>query len=133
MEEITQALIGLVVAVLCFLIKSVMNYINVKANSIKNEANRNLAVESVKQLDDLVYKTVSAIEVSIGSAMKEALEDGRITKEEILALKDKARESVLSGLKVDFLEACSEIVGNVDEYVDSQIENALADIKNKLK
>ncbi len=129
---IVMGLFSLALAGVTYCFTMLASKIKAQTLNIKNEEIRNVATNSLKQLDELVYKTVSSVEVEVGAEIRQAVSDGRVSKDELLALKDVAKNDVLLGLKPEFIDACGSIVGDVDKYVQNEIERVLGVIKGKI-
>ena len=129
-QTVVTGLFSLLLAGITYCFAMLANKIKAQTVLIKNEDIRSISENALKQLDELIYKSVLSVEVTVGTKLKQDLADGKIDKSEILALKDVVKEEVLAGLKPEFISACSNVVGSVEQYISMQIENALSEIKN---
>lgn len=131
-QTVVAGLFSLALAGITYCFTMLANKIKAQTELIKNEEIRKISENALLQLDSLIYKSVASIELSIGAQLKQDLADGKIDRNEVLALKDIAKNEVLAGLKPDFIDACSNVVGDVEKYISAMIEVKLQEIKDEI-
>lgn len=77
------------------------------------------------RLGDIIQTVVDDINQSV----KQAASDGKLTKEEALALKDLAVSRVFAQIPPDLAAVLDKTVGDLRAWVDSKIEQAVYEAK----
>lgn len=101
-------------------------------SKIKDENLRKVFNNALERVGVMVYNGVKATEVSVGAKMKEMLADGKIDKDEILALKDVVRTEVLDTMSEQLKKDVSLGISDLDTYINQLIEIKLDEIKKEI-
>ena len=133
MEEqitiVTQSLASGVALILITLIglatNKVINYIKLKTN---NEA----IDKALNRLEKNVEVATNGLTSIANGKLRQALADGKITKEELDGLIKDIHDEVLLGLKQDTLDNIAVGIGDIDTYVNSLTKSILDQIANKV-
>ena len=133
MENLTEGLFLLLLGFITYGCKAVIDFAKSKTQLIDDERQRSIIDNALNRLNDLVFGGVRAMEVSVASELRKAVKDGKVDRSELLKLKDVVRNEVLAGMNNDMKSAIELGVGEIDGYVNTLIENALADIKGKIE
>ncbi len=131
--NLTEGLFLLLLGFITYGCKAVIDFAKSKTQLIDDERQRSIIDNALNRLNDLVFGGVRAMEVSVASELREAVKDGKVDRSELLKLKDVVRNEVLAGMNNDMKSAIELGVGEIDGYVNTLIENALADIKGKIE
>ena len=133
MENLTEGLFLLLLGFITYGCKAVIDFAKSKTQLIDDERQRSIIDNALNRLNNLVFGGVRAMEVSVASELRKAVKDGKVDRSELLKLKDVVRNEVLAGMNNDMKSAIELGVGEIDGYVNTLIENALADIKGKIE
>ena len=131
--NLTEGLFLLLLGFITYGCKAVIDFAKSKTQLIDDERQRSIIDNALNRLNDLVFGGVRAMEVSVASELRKAVKDGKVDRSELLKLKDVVRNEVLAGMNNDMKSAIELGVGEIDGYVNTLIENALADIKGKIE
>lgn len=131
--NLTEGLFLLLLGFITYGCKIAIDFAKSKTQLIDDERQRSIIDNALNRLNDLVFGGVRAMEVSVASELREAVKDGKVDRNELLKLKDVVRNEVLAGMNADMKNAIELGVGEIDGYVNTLIENALADIKGKIE
>lgn len=115
------------------LAKKGVDWVTEKIQSIKDEKIRQNLEDAVSKLESIVTTTVTALQQSLGDDIKESIAkgDGTYTKEDLLALKDKALETIKSQLTTATTELLSTAYTDLDGLVNNLIEAAVRKLKSE--
>nr|DAX85678.1 MAG TPA: hypothetical protein [Caudoviricetes sp.] len=131
--NLTEGLFLLLLGFITYGCKAVIDFAKSKTQLIDDERQRSIIDNALNRLNNLVFGGVRAMEVSVASELRKAVKDGKVDRNELLKLKDVVRNEVLAGMNNDMKSAIELGVGEIDGYVNTLIENALADIKGKIE
>lgn len=131
--NLTEGLFLLLLGFITYGCKVVIDFAKSKTQLIDDERQRSIIDNALNRLNNLVFGGVRAMEVSVASELRKAVKDGKVDRSELLKLKDVVRNEVLAGMNNDMKSAIELGVGEIDGYVNTLIENALADIKGKIE
>ena len=131
--NLTEGLFLLLLGFITYGCKAVIDFAKSKTQLIDDERQRSIIDNALNRLNNLVFGGVRAMEVSVASELRKAVKDGKVDRSELLKLKDVVRNEVLAGMNNDMKSAIELGVGEIDGYVNTLIENALADIKGKIE
>lgn len=137
MEEIVQdILVNVVLAVIMLLSSFALYYIR-KATAklaaetalIGNEDQRQLIQDAIGRLDDVATKTVMTIEQTTAKELRQAVKDGRVDKEEMRKLSEKAYWDIVGTLKPEYISVLESTVGDLERYIQNTIESKVLALK----
>ena len=141
MAEIQQALQALLttvgVAVLSALAVILVQGVNIakewaltKSEGIADDNARKLVNDAVIKVNEIVSAVVMSIEQEEKQEILKAMEDGRVTRDELVALKDVAITRVKSQLLPETMELLEESFGDVTEYISDKVSQQVFALKN---
>lgn len=107
--------------------------IQAETNKIEDESIRNIVNSTLGQVQDLVFKNVVAVEQTSKKVILDSISDGKITKEELLTLKDEVYKNVIEQMNEDSLAIITSQFDNVNSYINVLIENELARLKGQVE
>lgn len=84
-----------------------------------------LLAHATNVIDDIV----NALNDTYKKELLEATSDGKLTEDEKKLLLEKGKELVYSEIPENVMEELSEIVGDMEEWVRTKIENSVTDAK----
>ena len=131
--NLTEGLFLLLLGFITYGCKAVIDFAKSKTQLIDDERQRSIIDNALNRLNNLVFGGVRAMEVSVASELRKAVKDGKVDRNELLKLKDVVRNEVLVGMNNEMKSAIELGVGEIDGYINTLIENALADIKGKIE
>lgn len=141
MAEIQQALQALLttvgVAALSALAVILVQGVNIakewalrKIEGIADDNARKLVNDAVIKVNEIVSAVVMSIEQEEKQEILKAMEDGRVTRDELVALKDVAITRVKSQLLPETMELLEESFGDVTEYISDKVSQQVFALKN---
>jgi enoyl-CoA hydratase/carnithine racemase len=129
LTTIIIAAIGLLGAYALSLIKQATEKIKAETNKINDETQRKLVQDALDRVSNLAQKTVQKIEQTSAAAVREAVKDGKVNREELLALGKTAFDEVYGQLSADTVELISTQVVDIQAYVEAVIEAEVLKLK----
>ena len=137
-DFIMTACTGILAVLSGFLIalaKKGVEWVTEKIQSIKDEKLRKDVESAVAKLESVVLTTVTSLQQTLGDDIKESLEkgDGVFTKDDLIALKDQAVETVKHQLTQSTTELLSTAYEDLDTLIKDLIEAAVREVKMKDK
>lgn len=141
MAEIQQALQALLttvgVAVLSALAVILVQGVNIakewaltKIKGIADDNARKLVNDAVIRVNEIVSAVVMSIEQEEKQEILKAMEDGNVTRDELVALKDVAINRVKTQLLPETMELLEESFGDVTEYISDKVSQQVFALKN---
>ena len=139
-NEFIQILLGLAIVVIgtagAYAITSIAAFYKSKRDQILEDLestklfkNNDIAKDALKFIDSIIFNVVSELDDTIKKDLLKATEDGKLTDEEKTMLKNKALELVKSQISDPIKEAATVLVGDIDSYISTVIENQVTEIK----
>jgi vacuolar-type H+-ATPase subunit H len=129
LTTIIIAAIGLLGAYALSLIKQATAKIKAETNKINDETQRKLVQDALDRVSNLAERTVQKIEQTSASAIREAVKDGKIDREELLALGKTAFDEVYGQLSIDTVELLNTEIVDVQAYIQAVIESEVLKLK----
>lgn len=86
--------------------------------------------DAVSKAADLVESVVTSLEQEEKQEILEAMADGKVTKDELYKLKDKAVSKVTSQLGAGSVKILEEAFGNITEYIGDLVSKQVYTLKN---
>lgn len=106
---------------------------NAKYNNqkIEDEKKRELLDNAIDRVNNLIKNSVIATNETLGNSIRKDLEDGKIDKEELYALKDVVMKDVLGQITNDTKSLLSTEIKDLNAYIGNNIEVILKELKDK--
>lgn len=145
MEELksvlNQTLISIGIACITFLgayatvyIKKCTDKLILETEKIKDDQSRELVIEALYRLDDVAEKTVSAIEQTTASVLRNNFNlDKKIKKEELEKLAVGAYNKIVMTLEPEYVRVLNDSLGDFKGYVENTIEDKVRQLKEQQK
>lgn len=143
-EELQPALITLCVTILSgaiavvgayvtLYLRKIMVKLQAETNKITNDVEKQLAQDSLARINDLIFQSVLATQVTIVEGLKNASEDGKLNKEDAEKIAESVKKQVLEQLTPDIVNSVKTQINDLDAYINSRIEVELTKVKKELK
>lgn len=131
---LATGLLGVVSAALIALAKKGFDLMSEKIDGLKNEHARLTFAEALNNLNTIVTTTVTALQQTLGDEIRKSIEnnDGVYTREDLLALKDKALTAVKSQLSDAAKKAIQSVYNDLDDFISDLIEAKVRELKESL-
>ena len=109
---IVMSIIGLL---LSWALLELKNYLKSK---IKNEA----ALTALNTVDNIVQTVVADVRATVKADLERAREDGKVTKEEGIQIKNHALERINALVPAELKKSLGPMIANFEKYISSKIE-----------
>lgn len=133
LAEIVILLIGLVCAYITLYLAKAAQRLQEETRKIKSQAASEAAANAIARVTDVARTVVEEFEQTVAGDLRQAVKDGKVSRDELLALGTKARDKVLSTLSTETVEALKATVGDVQGYITSLIESQVRQVKMQSK
>lgn len=113
------------------LAKKGVNWVSAKIDAVKDENIRERALDAVDKLETIVNTTVISLQQTLGDDIKTSIlnNDGKYTREDLLALKDKAVSDVEHQLTSSTVELLGTIYPDVHKMIEDLVEMSVRNLK----
>lgn len=143
-SEFIQILLGLAIVVIgaagAYAISVIASYYKSKKDQIigqiesnKYIKNNELAREALRIIESIVSNVVEELDDTVKKEILKATEDGKLTDEEKTNLKNTAMDLIKSEISDPVKEAASSIIGDLNNYISTLIENRVTQLKEEKK
>ena len=140
-NEFIQILLGLAIVLIgtagAYAITTIASFYKSKRDQILEDIestkffkNNDIAKSALTFINSIISNVVTELDDTVKKDLLKATEDGKLTDEEKAMLKNKAIELVKSQISDPIKEAVSILVGDIDSYIGTVIENQVTDLKN---
>jgi hypothetical protein len=140
--DFIQILLGLAIVVIgaagAYAISVIASYYKTKKDQIigqienhKFVKDNELAKDALRTIDMIVSNVVSELDDTIKKEILKATEDGKLTDSEKEMLKTKAMDLIKSEISEPVKEAASSIIGDLNNYISTLIENRVTELKEE--
>lgn len=127
--ELKELAITVLVAVLSLGSAYALAYIRRAKEALDARIDHELADRALERVAYLAEVAVLAAESTTAAALRQAVAEGRVSRDELLALGRQVVEQVLSQLDDEVRMALAETVGDIRRYVEDIVEATLARLK----
>ena len=142
MELIQEALLSLLSAVVIGAIgllttyatsyfKQAMKKVKAQTEKLSDENQKQLVNDALDRTSTIVEKTIVAANETLVKEVTAATEDNKITKEDGERILASVKSDVLSQLSDDAKELLSTEIGDLELYIEKEVETTLAKLKGK--
>ncbi len=122
LTNIFLGLLALVGAYILYFIRLVTSYLKQKINSSKFD-------EVIKQIDKLAETTVKSIEQTTAKELRQAVKDGKISKDELESLSNEAFAKIIEELQPEYFDLLKDNITNAENYILDVIEQKVLELK----
>ena len=127
-QELQTTLIQLLIAILPILTTFIVRLLNLKSNEIKELTKNSKLDKYVDYAADIIKKSVIAVNQIFVDKLKE---QNGFTPEKQKEAFELAKKKILSMLNEDAKKALTMIYGDLNTFLDSQIEATVNSLKNQ--
>ncbi len=122
LTNIFLGLLALVGAYILYFIRLITSYLKQKINSSKFD-------EVIKQIDKLAETTVKSIEQTTAKELRQAVKDGKISKDELESLSSEAFTKIIEELQPEYFDLLKDNITNAENYILDVIEQKVLELK----
>ena len=131
---VLAGVLSLLAAFLVACAKKGFNWLSAKVDKINDDKAKDTLKLAISSLDTIVNTTVTSLQQSLGDDIKKSLQDGdgKYTREDLLALKDQALETINHQLTDSAKEALSSVYSDLNSYIGDLIDSKVRELKTGL-
>lgn len=127
--ELRELAVTVLVALLSLGATYILAYIRRAKEALDQRIDHELADRALERVAYLAEVAVLAAEGTTAAALRQAVAEGRASREELVALGRQVVEQVLTQLDAEARQALAETIGDVRRYVEQLIEATLERLK----
>ena len=127
-QEMQTVLVQLLIAIIPILSAFIVRLLNLKSNEIKQHTKNSKLDKYVDYAADIIKKSVIAVNQIFVDKLKE---QNGFTPEKQKEAFELAKKKILSMLNEDAKKALTMIYGDLNTFLDSQIEATVNSLKNQ--
>ena len=127
-QELQTTLIQLLIAILPILTTFIVRLLNMKSNEIKELTKNSRLDKYIDYVADIIKKSVIAVNQTFVEKLKE---QGNFTIEKQKEAFELAKKKILSMLNEDAKKALTMIYGDLNTFLDAQIEATVNNLKKQ--
>lgn len=127
-QELQEVLVQLLIAILPILSAFIIRLLNLKSNEIKQLTKNSKLDKYIDYAADIIKKSVIAVNQTFVEKLKE---QGAFTPEKQKEAFELAKKKILSMLNEDSKKVLKSIYGDLNTFLDSQIEATVNNLKIK--
>jgi acyl-coenzyme A synthetase/AMP-(fatty) acid ligase len=127
--ELRELAVTVLLALLSLGATYVLAYIRRAKEALDARIDHELADRALERVTYLAEVAVLAAESTTAAALRQAVAEGRASREELVALGRQVVEQVLTQLDAEARQALAETIGDVRRYVEQLIEATLERLK----
>lgn len=129
---VLTGVIGILGAYARLTLKKIELRVDAETAKIEDEKTRNMVELAFNSVKDVVTNAVITAETTTVAQIKQANEDGKLTKEDGQKVLSQVKETVSAQISTDTKDALTTVIGSFDDYVEQLIHAQLAQITGKL-
>lgn len=128
---VVTGVLSVLAGFLIALVKKGFNWLTEKINLLQDEKLKSDASSAIATLETIVTTTVTSLQQTFGDDIKKSLaeNDGKYTKEDLLALKNQAIETVKYQLTDSTTELLNQIYSDLDTFIGDLVEVSVRSLK----
>ena len=127
--RVVEALLPLLALLVTVAIGYLTILLRAQAEKVKNETARASLIAAIAEAERVAVDAVTATQQVLVNGLKEASEDGKLTKEEAAEAMRMAVEYLQSHLTPGALQILQAAYGPIEEWIESYLEAKLAQQK----
>lgn len=131
---LVTALLGILSGYLIALAKRGFDWVSEKIVNLKDDRASKVLINAIDNLHEIVDTTVCSIQQSLAKEIRDSIAagDGKYTREDLVALADKAYSSVMLQLTSASKEALTTAYADLESYVRDLIEAKVLELKGEI-
>jgi len=123
------SILGLMAAYATVYINRAAIKVRAETAQIKDQQQRDLIWMATSRLEEVAKITVSKIEQTVAGKLRQAVKDGKVNREELVALGKKAYDEVLKTVEPQVVKVLKDNLGDLKTYLESTIEAEVKRLK----
>jgi hypothetical protein len=127
--RVVEALLPLLALLVTVAVGYLVSLLRVQAEKVKNETARASLIAAIAEAERVAVDAVQATNQVLVDGLREASEDGKLTKEEAAEAMRMAVEYLQSHLTPGALQILQAAYGPIEEWIESYLEAKLAQQK----
>lgn len=135
-EALQQLLVTVILGVLSVISVTIVSYLNIlkkKAvayiQNMGDERAKKSLEAAINKASELVTNVVTALEQEEKQEILKAIEDGKVTRDELFKLKDLAIDKVIELLGEEAVKVLDDAFGDATEYIANLVSTKVYDLK----
>lgn len=132
-EMLMNVLINILLSFLTLGGAYIIYFVNKLIIYLKQKTKSEELTNALNQVNKLAETTVKSIEQTAAKEIREAVKDGKATKDELKKLSNKAFEEIIKSLSPEYLSVLENGMGNIDMYVTNLIEQKVLELKKEVE
>lgn len=132
LEGLGTACVPLALAVIGYISAFLAKFINAKKEEIQSKTNNEKVNTYIGIAADTALRVVETLNATLVEELKAANEDGKLTQEEILEIRNTALSTITETLSEDVKNGLTTAFGDLEKYLSMLIESSLYELKLKL-
>lgn len=132
-EMLMNVLINILLSFLTLGGAYIIYFVNKLIIYLKQKTKSEELTNALNQVNKLAETTVKSIEQTAAKEIREAVKDGKVTKDELKKLSNKAFEEIIKSLSPEYLSVLENGMGNIDMYVTNLIEQKVLELKKEVE
>ena len=129
-ETLVNTLSTILVGVVSIVFLQLFSYLRSKTSLIKDQQAKQIVDNTIEKVEKLINDNIIKVEHTSKPIMIQALQDGKIQKEELVKLRDEVKNEVLNQLEEESLDVLNDSLADFNKYIEVKIESPLAILKN---
>ena len=121
----------ILVGVISIVFLQLFSYLRSKTSLIKDQQAKRIVDNTIEKVEKLINDNIIKVEHTSKPIMVQALQDGKIQKDELVKLRDEVKNEVLNQLEEDSLDVLNESLADLNKYIEVKIESQLAILKEQ--
>ena len=130
-ETLVNTLSTILVGVISIVFLQLFGYLRSKTSLIKDQQAKQIVDNTIEKVEKLINDNIIKVEHTSKPIMVQALQDGKIEKDELVKLRDEVKNEVLNQLEEDSLDVLNESLADLNKYIEVKIESQLAILKEQ--
>ncbi len=127
--NLAVAALGLLAAYAMYYIKQATGKLRAQTAQIQDTETRKLLDNALADTENLATVTVAAIEQTAAKQIREAVRDGKTSRDELVKLGNQAFEEIKAKVAPEAQAAITRNLGSFDEYLRQLIEMKVLELK----
>lgn len=139
-NDFIQIILGLTIVLIgaaaSYAIATIASYYKSKREQLLNDIEQSnlvkysaIAKSAVETIDTIVMNVVTQLDDTVKKEILAATSDGKLSEEEKTKLKNMAMDIINSEIADPIKEFAASIVGDLDAYISTAIENCVTELK----
>jgi hypothetical protein len=139
-NDFIQIILGLTIVLIgaaaSYAIATIASYYKSKREQLLNDIEQSnlvkysaIAKSAVETIDTIVMNVVTQLDDTVKKEILAATSDGKLSEEEKTKLKDMAMDIINREIADPIKEFAASIVGDLDAYISTAIENCVTELK----